>query len=208
MKGGYDSIYLRLITKLFRCDFQEAADRLGVEFIDGGIQVCFFKREYRITLDGVEPLDGLPVNVNTRSVLLYYLLSKGQGEPEGSYVLFEAIPRMISGLSAQSRLMNTPLERHFGNDYAKFSDAALWLGGSEEESRAGKHLWRFNILPKMPLKIVFYEADDEFPASIQIMLDKTALRFLEFESLAFTVGLFVRAMIKMADYGDDVGWEH
>ncbi len=52
----------------------------------------------------------------------------------------------------------------------------------------GKHLWKFNVLPKIPLKIVFYEADDEFPTNIQIMLDKTALQFLEFECLAFMVG--------------------
>ena len=114
---------------------------------------------------------------------------------------------MISGLSAQNRLMNAPLERQFGNDYAKFSDAARRLGGREGESGVGKHLWGFNVLPKIPLRIVFYEADEEFPASIQIMLDRTALRFLEFECLAFMVGLFVRALIKTAQYGDVVGWE-
>ena len=207
MKGGYDSIYLELITKLSECDFQESADRLGLEYVDGGVQVYFLKRKYRITLEGVEPLDGQPVNVNNRSVLLYYLLSKGQGDPENSYVLFESIVRMISGLNAQNRLMNTPLERYFGHDYAKFSEAALKLGGIEEESKGGKLLWRFNVLPKIPLKIIFYEADDEFPVDIQIMLDKTALRFLEFECLAFMVGCFVRALIKTAQYGDVVGWE-
>jgi hypothetical protein len=204
---GHESIFRELITKLSGCDFQEAADRLGLEYVDGGIQVCFLKREYRITLDGVETLDGQPVNVNNRSVLLYYLLSKGQGDPENSYVLFESIVRMISGLNAQSRLMNTPLERYFGNDYAKFSEAAVKLGGIEEESNGGKHQWRFGVLPKIPLKIIFYEADDEFPVDIQMMLDKTALQFLEFECLAFMVGCFVRALIKTAQYGDVVGWE-
>jgi Domain of unknown function (DUF3786) len=204
---GHESIFLELITKLSECDFQEAADRLGLEYMDGAIQVCFLKREYRITLDGVEPLDGQPVNVNNRSVLLYYLLSKGQGEPENSNVLFESLVRMISGLNGQSRLMNTPLERYFGNDYAKFSEAAVKLGGIEEESNGGKHLWRFDALPKIPLKTIFYEADDEFPVDIQIMLDKTALQFLEFECLAFMVGCFVRALIKTAQYGDVVGWE-
>lgn len=174
MKGGYDSIYLGLITKLAECDFQESADRLGLDYVDGGVQVCFLKREYRITLDGVELLDGRPVIVNNRSVLLYYLLSKGQGDPENSYIPFESIPRMISGLHVQSRLMNTPLERRFGNGYVKFSEAAVKLGGIEEESQVGKHRWRFDVLPRIPLKIVFYEADDEFPVNIQIMLDKTA----------------------------------
>ena len=207
VKGGYESICCGLIARLSGCDVQEAADRLGLEYVDGGIRVRFLGREYRIAADGVEPVDGHRVDVNTRSALLYYLLSKGQGDPEGAYVLFEAIPRMISGLSAQNRLMNAPLERQFGNDYAKFSDAARRLGGREGESGVGKHLWGFNVLPKIPLRIVFYEADEEFPASIQIMLDRTALRFLEFECLAFMVGLFVRALIKTAQYGDVVGWE-
>jgi len=124
VQGGYDSIYLELIAKLSECDFHESAERLGLEYVDGTVQVSFLKREYRITSDGVEPLDGQPVNVNNRSVLLYYLLSKGQGDPENSYIPFESIPRMISGLPVQSRLMNTPLERYFGNDYVKFSETA------------------------------------------------------------------------------------
>jgi len=198
MKGGYDSIYLGLITKLSECDFQESAERLGLEYVDGGIQVNFLKREYRITLDGVEPLDGQPVNANNGSVLLYYLLSNGRGDPENSYVLFESIPRMISGLGFQNRMMSRPLERKFGNDYVKFREAAVKLGGTEEESQIGRHLWKFNVLPKIPLKIVFYEADDEFPTNIQILLDKTALQFLEFECLAFMVACFVRALIKTA----------
>jgi hypothetical protein len=207
VNGGYDSIYLGLISKLSELDFRESAERLGLEYVGGGVKVRFLKREYRITIDGVEPLDGQPANVNNRSVLLYYLLSKGRGEPENSYIPFESIPRMIGGLHAQSRLMNTPLERYFGNDYVKFSEAALKLGGLQDKPQVGKHLWRFDVLPKIPVQLVFYEADDDFPAEIQIMLDRTAIQFLEFECLAFMVGCFVRALIKTAQYGDVVGWE-
>jgi hypothetical protein len=114
---------------------------------------------------------------------------------------------MISGLPAQSRLMNAPLEKYFGKDYAKFGEAAAKLGGIEEEAQGGKHSWKFDVLPKIPLKLVYYEADEDFPAEIQIMLDTTAIRFLEFECLAFLVGCFVRALIKTAQYGSVVGWE-
>lgn len=207
MSGGYDSIYLELVSKLSELDFQESADRLGLEYVDGGVRVSFLKREYRITVDGVEPLDGQPVNVNNLSVLAHYLLSKGQGEPENSYIPFETIPRMIGGLSAQSRLMNAPLERYFGNDYLKFREAAAKVGGVAEEAQSGKHTWRFDVLPKIPLQLVFYEADEDFPSEIQILLDMTAIQFLEFECLAFMVGCFVRALIKTAQYGNVVGWE-
>ena len=106
MKGGYDSIYLGLITKLSGYDFQEAPDRLGLEYVDDSIRVCFLRREYCITLDGVVPLDSKPADVNNYSVLLYYLLSKGRGVPENSYILFESFPAMAGGLNVQNRLMN------------------------------------------------------------------------------------------------------
>lgn len=143
-------------------------------------------------------MDGQPVNVNSRSVLLYYLLSRGQGDPENDYVPFESFARMAGGLHGQSRLMNSPLERYFGNDYPRFNVAAAKLGGIEAESQPGKHLWSFVVLPKIPVMIVFYEADDEFPVTIQVMLDQTALHFLEFECLAFMVGCFTQALIKTA----------
>lgn len=196
MPSGYDSIYLRLIPRLKECDFKENANRLGLEFIEGSVLVNFLKRKYQITVEGVEPLDGQPIDANSKSVLIYYLLSKGAGNPENSYILFESIPAMIGGLSFQNRLMSKPLEREFGNDYCKFSQAAIKLDGIAEESHLGKHTWKFDVLPKIPLKAVFYEADEDFPATVQIMLDKTATRFMEFECLAFMVGCFVRALIK------------
>lgn len=130
MNGGYDSIYRGLIPKLAEYDLQASAECLGLEYVDGCIQVCFLKRDYSITVDGVEPQDGQPVNVNNKSILLYYVLSKGHGDPENSFVLFESIPRMVGGLDGQKRLMNPPLERYFGNDYVTFSQAAVKLGGA------------------------------------------------------------------------------
>jgi hypothetical protein len=218
MQGGYDSIYRGLLARLPACDLREAADRLGLDYLDGSVRVVFLGRRYRITPDGVQcedgrpdgvqcedggpdgvqREDGRPTDVNTLSVLLYYLLSEGRGEPEGSYVLVEAIPRMVGMLGAQSRLLCNPLERHFADGYGRFSEAATKLGGVEEESRGGTHLWKFTVLPKIPAKLAFDEADDDFPAGVQIMLDRTAVQFLEFECLAFMVGCLVRALIEAA----------
>lgn len=196
MTSGYDSIYLGLIPRLADCDFRESAERLGLDYANGAILVHFLQRDYWITREGVEPLDGKPVHVNNRSVLLYYLLSPGRGDPGDEYILFENFPRMISGLNTQTQLLNSPLERYFGNDYAKFRAAAIQLDGHEVESSSGKHRWKFRVLPKIPLEVVYYGADDEFPVDIQIKLEKTALGFLEFECLAFMVGCFVHALIK------------
>jgi Domain of unknown function (DUF3786) len=207
LQGGYDSIYRGLVARLPGCDLREAADRLSLDYAEGSVRLAFLGRRYRITRDGVRCEDGRSANVNTLSVILYYVLSEGRGDPEGSYVLVEAIPRMVGMLGAQSRLMSTPLERHFANGYAAFSEAAAKLGGIEEESRGGTHLWKFIVFPKIPAKLAFEEADDDFPVGMQIMLDRTAIQFLEFECLAFMVGCLVRALIETAEHGDVSGWE-
>lgn len=205
MQGGYDSIYRGLVARLPGCDLREAAGRLGLDYAEGGIRLGFLGRRYRVTPDGVRCEDDLPVNVNNLSVILYYVLSTGHGDPEGSYVLVEAIPRMVGMLGAQSRLMSNPLERHFADGYGAFGEAATRLGGSEEESPAGTHLWKFTVLPKLPVKLAFEEADDDFPVGVQIMLDRTAVEFLEFECLAFMVGCLVRALIEAAQQSDCSG---
>lgn len=207
MQGGYDAIYRGLVGRLAECDFRESAQRLGLEYANGQIRVRFLMRDYGITLNGVQPLDGQPVNVNNLSVLLYYVLSQGHGEPENLYIPFQSIPRLTGGLNTLTRLMNAPLERYFGEDYQKFRDAALRLGGMEEESGRGKHVWKLYVLPKIPMKIIFYEADEDFPVDIQIMLDNTAIQFLEFECLAFLVGCVVRSLIKTAQHNSVIGWE-
>jgi hypothetical protein len=195
-QGGYDSIYLGLIPRLAGCNFEESANCLGLDYRAGHIQAQFLGRRYVITRDGVESLDGQPVDVNIRSVLLYYLLSKGSGNPEYAYVLFENFPRLVGGLGNPIGLMSTPLERKFGANYAAFREAAIRLGGKEENSQPGSHACQFDLLPKIAARLVFQEADEDFSARIQIMLDQAALGFLDFECLAVMVGCFVGALIR------------
>ncbi len=49
------------------------------------------------------------------------------------------------------------------------SDSAKQRQNLVDPRRAssGQALWRFDVLPKIPLKLVFYEADDDFPAEFK-----------------------------------------
>ena len=195
-QSGYDAIYLGLIPRLAGCDFEASAGRLGLDYREGHVLARCLGRDYAITRAGVEPLDGQPANVNVRSVLLYYLLSTGSGEPESAYVLIENLPRLVGGLGNPIGRMAAPLEQKFGVDYAALGEAALSLGGAEEPSPPGSHAWRFELLPKVRARLVFQEADDEFAAAIQVLLDRAALRFLDFECLVVLAGCFVGALIQ------------
>ena len=197
MLNGYNQIYLSLLPKLSKCDFREIAERLGFKYISSDkICIDFLGREYIITPDEVTAADGEPTNVNFCNVLLYYVLSEGSGEPKHSFVPLPRLTGMIAGSHAiTDKIMNTPLIREFGSELEKLKTAVSVLGGVYEGMARGSHSWSINVLPKIPVKLIFYEADEEFPADIQIMLDETAPRFMDFECLAFLCGCFVSALV-------------
>jgi hypothetical protein len=69
-----------------------------------------------------------------------------------------------------------------------------------EESRPNlKYIWRYRMLPKIPIKIAYYEGDDEYPTKLQLLYDKTAILFYKFEPLAVLNGCFIRALAAIGE---------
>lgn len=190
------------------CDFLEAAERLGLPLQpDGALSVNFLGREYEISSRGINPTDGKPVNVNNRSVLAYYTLSKGVGEPASSFVPISYLAGTGIIFSTNIKWMTDSLGKTFSGDYVTFSETMCRLGGVfNGKLKSGGNSLLLKALPKIPLQIVYYDGDDEFPCEVQILFDKNASRFMEFECLAFLEGCLVRAMIMTAQTGATAGW--
>jgi hypothetical protein len=198
MGKGYEHIYATLLPKLAgRADFAENAIRLGAEASGEGVLIHFLGRDYMITRNGAEPLDGQPVDVNNRSVLIYYILSSGSGEPSHDFAQLNRLTGLIDGQNCLTKdFMSVPLVRKFGRDSEGLGKVVASLGGTKLPAEAsGKHVWQLRPLPKILAQIVLYEEDDEFPADIQIMFDQTAPRFLDFECLAFMSGCMIHALL-------------
>lgn len=208
MSNGYDQIYESLVPKLSKCDFSEAGKRLGLSLLqNGALSVNFLGREYEISSCGVKLVDGKSVNVNNRSVLAYYVLSRGINEPAFSYVPLSYFIGTGVTFSSNVKWLTDPLGKTFNGDYVTFNITMCKLGGIfSGRLKSGGYSWLLKILPKIPLQIIYYEGDNEFPCEIQIFFDKNASSFMEFECLAFLEGCLVRAMIMTAKTGDTAGW--
>ena len=128
MIDGYGQIYESLIPKLSTCNFSEVAERLGMSLQpDGTLSVDFLGREYEISARGVNSKDGKPVHFNNRSVLAYYALSRGAGEPAFSYVPISHLAGKIV-VSANIKWMTDPLGKKFSDNFAKFCETQSWIG--------------------------------------------------------------------------------
>lgn len=210
MTSSYDVIYEALLPKLAECNLAESAARFNLPIdSDGQITINFFKRDYHITNTGVIPVDGKPVNINNRSILIHYVLSQGTGEPVYSFNPLSRMTNMFtSGDTGKASMMDAPLIKTFGDDINKLDETIVKLGGKPELSKEPySRCWLVEVLPKIPVKIIYREADEDFPVEIQTQFDESAPEFLEFECLAFLCGCLVRALIKTAEYGTVDGWE-
>ncbi|MDR3160072.1 MAG: DUF3786 domain-containing protein [Spirochaetaceae bacterium] len=47
----------------------------------------------------------------------------------------------------------------------------------------------------MPIKLIYYEGDEEFPAKLQMLYDKTAIQIYNFEQLSVLHVSIVQAII-------------
>jgi hypothetical protein len=74
------------------------------------------------------------------------------------------------------------LMRAFRNDLEGLREAARQLSG--EPLSIGDAAFRFWALPRIPLAIVYWAGDEEFPATAQVLFDASARSYHDLEMLA------------------------
>jgi hypothetical protein len=203
VEKGHEKTYQWVIGLLKDADFEGAAKRLGLKLISKDeLAVDFLGRVYSITRDAItvssETINwdtgSCAFEWNTKSVLGYYALSDADLEPANDFCLLKSFSHGVFESSSGALSHKSPLNKVYGSDYNKFREAALELGMKDEGLQGAGKKWHYDLLPKMPVKLIYYEGDDEFPTDIKIFFDKTAIEIYKFEPLAVLHGCFIQGL--------------
>ena len=73
----------------------------------------------------------------------------------------------------------------FNGKTVELRNACVALSG--KELGKGDVAFELKLFPFLPIIIRFWEADDEFPASIQILTDRNTLDYMHYETLMFAL---------------------
>ena len=73
----------------------------------------------------------------------------------------------------------------FGGDAAALDRACRRLHGTPQPK--GDVAYELPLFPFLPLILRFWEADEDFPASMQVLVDKNTLDYLHYETLMFAL---------------------
>jgi hypothetical protein len=203
MKGS-EQTYRWVLGLLRDLDFADAAGRMGLRLVSPDeLEIDFLGRTYSVGRGEIALKSekfpwketGEDLDLNIKSVLGYYALSDACLEPVDEYCLLVSFSGAVfSGGGTSAGWAAGPLRKAFGADYGAFRDTALKLGMTEEAGQSNGRKWHYKLLPKMPVKLVYYEGDDEFPTDIKILYDKTAIKIYKFEPLAVLNGCFIHGL--------------
>ena len=168
----------------------------------GHLQIAFFGTHYHVQWPSgfmVRTNDQKEPDVPTRLLLLHYLITADGTPMANKWIAFRELPGGLGYDAAFQRRGSIPLVQVFGaagHGQVSFEVAARVLGG--ERLRFGDAAFCFRLLPRVWLAVVLYVADEEFPASANMLFDGAAQHYLATEDLAVLGGMLAGRLVKAA----------
>ena len=170
-------------------DLKEKAEKSGAHFEkgsdgkEGRISLSLFNARYVIDFPDllITSKDKKVVSLVTKIVLLHYLIMA-----DGRALSHQLIPyKEISGgmlyAGVFARRTVDPLIPVFGQSPERFLDAGFRLGGWKAEH--GEVSFVLMALPRIPMTYILWKGDEEFPATIQVLFDKSVEGYLPLEDI-------------------------
>jgi hypothetical protein len=187
----FQQIYQGYLKQLSQVDLQTIANRTGVEIEANSILVPLFNQLHKISPRGIVDPSGKEPPHAVKVVLCQYLLHAPAVEPEGedwvSYKDFKDASPFVGGFQNNTE---KAIAKDFVGRLEVLRRACVQLGGRDPGLNWGYQLsMKFDPLPRVPILLLFNDADEEFPAQCLLLFERRAEKFLDMESMAILTWL-------------------
>ncbi|MCL4516212.1 MAG: DUF3786 domain-containing protein [Firmicutes bacterium] len=183
---------------------EEMARRAGVLFRrkdsnreEGSFLVPYLGEEYQVFFPAgaVEKVGGTgPVSPADQVPLLHYLATASGAPLSGKAISFKELWGGQIYIEPFNRRALNPMLKAFGTKSPELLEAARPLGG--RKASQGDISVTVPVFPRVPVTLVFWEGDEEFPPSGTILFDNTANGYLPTEDLVYVTAACVYRLIK------------
>ncbi len=184
-RNNYELVYEELFRELTDVDLSKVSADLGVVYQEDQLELNFLGQRYRISHQGIWKRNEKAPNVAIRIVLCQYVLQAGQGKLTGEWVSYRDFKDSAFFISNFQANVEERVAKYFAGRASDLERAAQELDGEPFEGfQTGDICYYFQALPRIPLLLVFYDKDADFPASCKVLFDKSAPLWLDMECLA------------------------
>lgn len=181
---------------------ESLADRTGAIYTPKGdtggeFKLVFWSQEVILQFPeftGVYSSSNNPVNTFDMTMLAYYF-DVCDGRPMvGEWIAFNQIPGGMFYAQAFQGYTGNELVKAYGSDSEAFMSANESLGGRREFF--GNLAYSYQVLPRVPVMVVCWLGDEEFPPSYRILFDANAHHHLVTDAYAILGSQLTRKLIQ------------
>jgi hypothetical protein len=135
--------------------------------------------------------------IKQKILILHYLNGSKVENPTGEWIAYQDIPSAKFYLDAFSRRVKYPLVSTFGEAPARLAAAAEERYGATTSSHGDVSVI-VQALPKVPVMMVIWKGDEEFPPDGTILFDSSIKDILSAEDIAELSSVIVYPLLAVA----------
>jgi hypothetical protein len=193
----FEETYNNYLAQIAGLDFTKIAAQLGAEMGGDEIIIPVFETPHRISAAGISDPSGQRPNFSVCVILFkYLLLCPGDDPVENDWVSFKDFMDSAPFAGAFFNYTEVPLAKYFSGRLKDLQSACQGIHGHPPAATFSYDLcMQFNALPKVPILMLFNDADNEFPAQCAVLFERRAEKYLDMECLAM-VGMLLFEYLK------------
>ncbi|KUO76294.1 MAG: hypothetical protein APF81_22540 [Desulfosporosinus sp. BRH_c37] len=189
------------LNKFRACSLEDMARCSGYSIEGNALFIEFlghnFKVDYpRGNFVPVHAVDGeLPLA--TQVLILHYITSLTEPLEVGKLISYKEFPGGAIYIKPFTGRAIDPMVRIFGANPDRLLEVATSLGG--QSNGLGDVGVTIKVFPRIPVTLILWRADDEFPASGNILFDASAPAILPTEDYAVLASLVVFSLKRIRE---------
>jgi hypothetical protein len=197
----FDETYEKYMNRVAGIDFKSIEKKLGLRVRENDVAIPFLDKSFTFSKKGLMNPSGKQPPLETSVVLCNYLLRCPDMEPvNDDWVSYRDFKDSGPLTTYFANAVEKPIADHFSGRLGALEKSCRALGGSSPDLELSYDLFmQFRPLPKIPVLLLYNDADDEFPAHCSILFERRAEEYLDAESLAILGMLFSVRLKKKAD---------
>ena len=165
------------------CRYDPAEKKYAVRVWDR--QVHLFPQQARVESTGGSGHDGYDY---IHFVALHYLLGATATAIAHAWISPNELPGGTTFFRGPHAIPTDRITRRFANDLDAFRSTCEQLNGTPISMADAA--WAFQITPRIPLAVLYWQGDDEFPPEAKLLYDRTIGDHLALDGIyALSVGI-------------------
>jgi hypothetical protein len=196
----YEQVSQELEKEAVGKDFKEAAEAIGgiYKALDGEetILLKMVHTVYELRKEGLYRNNEYCMDIWAKIIICDYVRRQGRMPLTGEWLPLGLFPHAASLVKAFQSSAEKRISSGFARDLEGLKQRCAALGGSETEGKVrADYISRFDLLPRVPLYLSFWVADEEFDADCKLLFDSSADKHMDIGYLAYLVERFAGELL-------------